>query len=178
MLQASILGPILFNIFLSDLFLVVKNIDFASYAYDNTIYNAGYNTDEVIFSLQKSSKKLFKWFVAYQIKSNIGKCQLIVSTNDIAEIQIADFLIKSSCTEKLLGVNIDSKLNFNSHVDHLCSKACKKLRVIPYMTLEKKMIVMDSFFHRSLNSSPLFRCFIVAIIIIINPSISMKDNYD
>ena len=60
--QWSILGPILLNIFLIDLFLVVQNIDFASYADDNNIYNAGDNIDEVTFFLQESSKKYFKWF--------------------------------------------------------------------------------------------------------------------
>ena len=58
--QGSILGPILFNIFLSDLFLIVQNTDFASYADDNTIYNAGDNIEEVVWFLQESSKKLFK----------------------------------------------------------------------------------------------------------------------
>ena len=57
--QGSVLGPILFIIFLSDLFLVVKNVDFASYADDKTIYDAGDDIDEVIFSLQESSKKTF-----------------------------------------------------------------------------------------------------------------------
>ena len=44
--------------------------------------------------------------------------------------------------EKLLSVNIDSKLNFDCHVNHSCNKANKKLRVLfgvtPYMTLEIK----------------------------------------
>ena len=65
--QRSILGPILFNIFFSDLFLVVQNIEFACYADDNTIYDAGVNIDEVIFSLQESSKKLFKWFASKKL---------------------------------------------------------------------------------------------------------------
>ena len=99
--QWSILGPILFNIFHIDLFLFVQNVDFKSYADDNTIYNAGDNIDEVIFSLQESSKKLFKWFVDNQMKINDKKCQLNVSTNELTKIQIGDFLIKISDSEKL-----------------------------------------------------------------------------
>ena len=94
--QRSILGPILFNIFLSDLFHVMQNVDFVSYADDNTIYDVGDNIDEVIYSLQESSKKLFKWFADNQMKATEDKCQLIVSTNEFTEIQIGDFSIKSS----------------------------------------------------------------------------------
>ena len=50
--QGSILGPILFNIFLSDLFLVLKYIDFACYADDNTFYDIGDSINDVIASLQ------------------------------------------------------------------------------------------------------------------------------
>ena len=46
---------------------------FASYANNNTIYNAGDNINKVIFSLQKLSKKLLKWFFNNQMKSNSDK---------------------------------------------------------------------------------------------------------
>ena len=137
----------------------MQNVDFASYADDNTIYDAGDSIDEVVFSLQESSKKLFKWFTDNQMKTNENKCHLIVSTNELTEIQIGDFSIKNSVNETLLGVSIDSKLNFDSHVNHLCNKTNKKLealaRVTPYMTLEKKKIVMNSFFNAQFYYCPL-----------------------
>ena len=59
----------------------------------------------------------------------------------------------------MLGVNIDSKLYFDFHVNYLRNKANKKLRalarVTPYMTLEKKKIVMNSFFNAQFKNYPL-----------------------
>ena len=60
--QASILGPILFNIFLSDLFLIIDDVDIANYAEDSTIYKEHENIDELIKSLQNAIAKLLKWF--------------------------------------------------------------------------------------------------------------------
>ena len=104
---------------------------------------------------------LHGWFNAraQDIHWKACKCHLIGSTNELADIQIGDFSIKNSVSEKLLGVNIDSKLNFDCHVNHLCNKANKKLRalarVTSYMTLEKKKIVMNSFFNAQFNYCPL-----------------------
>ena len=61
----------------------------------------------------------------------------------------------------MLGVNIDSKLNFDFHDNYLRNKVNKKLwalaRVTPYMTLEKKKIAMNSFFNAQFNYCPLIR---------------------
>lgn len=53
------------------------------------------------------------------MKTNSDKYHLTVSSNDVTKIQIGDFPIKSSSSEKFLGVNFNSKLNFDSHVKHL-----------------------------------------------------------
>ena len=72
--QGSILGPILFNIFLSDLFLIVENIDIANYADDNTIYKEHKNIYDLITALQNPAAKLFKWFSDNQMRGNTDKC--------------------------------------------------------------------------------------------------------
>ena len=60
--QGSILGPPLFNIFLADLFLVLKDVDIANFADDNTPFTSANYIDDLIDSLEKSCSSLFKWF--------------------------------------------------------------------------------------------------------------------
>ena len=92
--------------FLSDLFLVVKDVNFASYADVDTIYQSGRNVDDVINNLQLSAEKLFRWFSDNQMKGNTDKCHLIMSTSNTPELKVGDSLIKTSACEKLLDVKI------------------------------------------------------------------------
>ena len=133
------LGPIFFKHVFSGLLIVVQNVDFASYADDNTVYDAGDSTDEVIFSLQESSKHFFKRLADNQMKSSEDKSLLIISTSVLTEIQLGDFQIKNSVSENVLGVNTDSKLNFDCHVYHLCYKANQKSRALARVTLYKTL---------------------------------------
>ena len=84
--QGSILRAILFNIFLSDLFLIVGDANFASYADGNEICKACDNFDDVITYLQPSSKELCKWLLDNQMKGNTDKHHLIISCNDSSNI--------------------------------------------------------------------------------------------
>ena len=66
--QGSILGLVLFNIFLRDLFLVISDTDSSSYVDYNTAYDSGNIIYDVISSLQKSAEKLFRSFSHNQMK--------------------------------------------------------------------------------------------------------------
>ena len=103
--QGSILGPILFNIFLSDLFLIVDNVDIASYKDDNTIYKEHENIDDLITSLQDVAAKLSKWFSDNQMKGSTDKCHLLLG-KESSEIHIGDSIIESSTCEKLLALKL------------------------------------------------------------------------
>ena len=68
--QGSILGPLLFDIFLADLFFTLNNTEIVNYADDTTPYTVSDNIDDLISSLEKSSKDLLKWFDDNLMKIN------------------------------------------------------------------------------------------------------------
>ena len=142
--HGSVSGPLLFNIFLIDLFFIVENIDIARYANDNTPYISANNVNEVILSLEKATDTLFKRFSDNVMKSNADKCHLLVSTNNAINIKIGNIDANNSTCEKLLGVK------FDYHISELCKKASRKIhalaRVTPYMDISKKLVLMNAFF--------------------------------
>ena len=60
--QGSIVGALLFNIFLADLFFTLNNKEIANYADDTTPCAVSNNIDDLISCLENSSKDLLKWF--------------------------------------------------------------------------------------------------------------------
>ena len=117
--QGSILGPILPNIFLSDLFLFIKNKDLVSYADDTTPYQTEVNSACIIRNLEVLGNTLLNWFKDYSMKANPGKYHLLLSGNDSSKISNGNETISSSKCEKLLGIKIDSHLNFKEHIESL-----------------------------------------------------------
>ena len=102
--QGSILGPLLFNIFLCNLFLFVEEVDIMSYGDDNTPHLCSENID---VTLEKVGKVLFQWFSNSFLKANADKCHLILSTDEPFSINIDNEVIKNS-NKKLLGINLNN----------------------------------------------------------------------
>ena len=124
--QGSILGPLLFNIFLNDIFLFVERTKIVNYADDNTAYAIGKNIEEIFNILIEDTSKLFQWFQVNEMKSNKDKCHHLVSNQKNISLELDNETILSSNSVKLLGITIDNNLNFNEHVSKICDKASQK----------------------------------------------------
>ena len=134
-----ILGPISFNIFLSELFLNISYVKLACYADNNTIYDSRDSIDGFITSFEI---QLFHWFSDNCIKGNNVRCHFIASANDTHYVFGGNSSIKSNSCKSLLGVKTDSRLNFDDHIKDTCKKANEKLkplaRATPFIKTEKK----------------------------------------
>ena len=92
--QGSILGAILFNIFI-DQFLFLHEAQFTSYADDGTPFMVRGNISaDMISALEEIGKKLLIWFSVNQMKLNIDKCHLLPNTQDQNFLKIGNFNIK------------------------------------------------------------------------------------
>ena len=131
--QGSILGPLLFNIYLTDLFYECEESNITIYADDTASYSCARVTQTVISELNS----LTNFFTGSSIiiKGNPGKWNLLLSFKTPTDVSIGDASLKTSTKGTLLGILIDSELSFDQHVSSICSKASKKLHAYALLPL-------------------------------------------
>ena len=147
--QGSVLGPLLFNIFLCDLFLFLTDIDIASYADDNTPYFTRKNIDEVLVDIENASETMFLWFKNNSMKANPEKSYLFLTEEEKHKARVCNNTIESTSSVKLLGIEIDNKLKFDKHVEGVCNKASQKTyalaRLCSPMNFQQRKLLMNAF---------------------------------
>ena len=163
--QGSTLGPLLFNIFINDLFLFISNSSLSNYADDNTLFNFGFNAENTLSSLSFDFKIVKEWYFENYMVLNAGKCYFMCLGKDTEnkDFYFEDTIIEKKEEVKILGVTIDEKLSFNSHIKTLCMKASQKLGALSRMShcLNKteKSLIFNSMIKSHFNYCPLLWMF-------------------
>ena len=158
---SSILGPLLFKIFLNDLFLFISNSSLSNYADDNTLYTFGDNLKKIKDNLRNSFDTMHKWFYENYKVLNAGKCHFMCLGNNTEDetFLFHSFLMENSKEQKILGVIINNKLNFKGHISELCKKASQKIsalsRLSSYLYDSEKKIIFNSIIKSQFSYCPL-----------------------
>ena len=164
--QRSILGPLLFNIFINDIFMIIEQSDICNLADDNTLYSCGERLTEIKENLVSDTKRILNWVRLNSLKVNPEKFQFMILGDKSHHKHILKInLIKVEASDDilLLGITIDKKLTFKQHIENLCRKAQYKLhasrRIGMFLTTEKAKILGNAFIDSQFNYAPLLWMF-------------------
>ena len=164
--QGSILGPILFNIFINDLFMFLKETEICNFGDDNTIYACDKNVENVIYRLKNDIKNVIDWYNANSMVANPDKFQLMFLGKKVDKqicLTVNNLSINLVETVKLLGVVIDNKLNCVEHINNICKVANNKtnalLRIRKYIDVHTAKIYANAYILSAFYYCPMIWMF-------------------
>ena len=158
--QGSVLGPIVFNLFINDLFYIMKT-DICNYADDNTPYTIDMYLDKLMAKLECATKSAMDWFHSNGMKLNSSKCYLFVCGHKYESMicKIDNTQIIETHLVKLLGIQMESELTFNNYLETVCKRASQKLnalsRLCLFIPLHKRKMLIQAFFNSQFSYCPL-----------------------
>ena len=158
--QGSILGPLIFNLYINDLFFTILT-DICNFADDTTPYTIDMTLENLMAKLECAAKSALEWFHFNGMKLNSSKCHLLVCGHkyECMLCKINKTQIIEAHFVKLLGVTIESELTFQHYTETVCKKASQKLnalsRLCAIIPFRKRRILMQAFFISQFSYSPL-----------------------
>jgi len=132
--QGSVLGPVLFLIYINDLSRCSNKLKFVHFADDTTIFYSADNVDEAVNEINVELIRVQDWMYANRLSLNANKTSAMVITDSNAQyassVRISDSDIEFVDQSNFLGVVIDKNLNFKFHVNKCMSSVSKAIGAI------------------------------------------------
>ena len=134
--QGTVLGPLLFNIYINDLRdQIDKNCEVVQYADDTLLLASAPIQRECKTIIEKTVILLTKYFTSLKLQLNPSKTEFILFSrnrnfSESESIKIGNEIITESKSVKYLGVHIDKNLSFQDEVKHLLKKMAGGIKTI------------------------------------------------
>lgn len=163
--QGSILGPLLFLIFINDLPLYLPDqVKADLYADDTTIYDAQTDLNALKSNLQNCLISLHKWCQQNGMLLNTTKTKVMLITTRQKRLHIDDNVLsltydnidlQITTGDKILGINIDENLQWNMHYQAVCKKLSSYLwllsKIQQFLSSEHKLLYYKAYIQPHLN---------------------------
>ena len=137
--QGSILGPLLYLIYVNDIYKATDTNIF-SFADDTTILVSARTNEQLLTKANKALTEINAWFTANKLFLNLKKTQYMTITpsqksipTDTKTLQIANHNIERATSSKFLGLHIDQHLTWKTHIAKTNSKISKAIFAIKQM---------------------------------------------
>ena len=163
--QGSVLGPLLFLLYINDLHNSIKYSKTYHFADDTNLLITGKNFYKLQSNLNKDLKGLYKWLLANKISLNAAKTELVIFrkpswNRPISKIKIAGTRIAPSTNTKYLGIFLDEFLNGSAHCDQLYTKLRRANGMIAKARHHIKHIPehLKTIYHSIFSSHMIYGC--------------------
>ena len=158
--QSSVLGPLLFNIYINDLFYEFTETEVCNFADDTTIYACDNNLKNVIRKLELDNLSAILWFENNYMILNKNKYHFLIFGNTHEQLwaKLGDEIIWESSKEKLRGINLDNNLTFKDHFSTVCKKAGESncfSKVSEIYDFHKRRILLKTLIESKFSYCPL-----------------------
>ena len=112
--QGSVLGPLLFNIFINDLMYISRSSEINTYADDTQFFISGQDPVTIQYSMQADLQSASEWIQSNGMGLNVDKClsMWVGSNSEDLPLQLGNRNLQLRSSMKLLGIMIDNALNF------------------------------------------------------------------
>ena len=147
--QSSVLGPLLFNIYMNHLLYMNELTDARNFPDETTFHKCDSSLEDLVNRLEHDESLAIESIDCNYMKLNQDKCHLIISGHKSEAIwaNIGQTKIWESKKHKLLDVIIDRQLSFDGYIISLCKKAGKKLSALArltnfFLSLEQRELLM------------------------------------
>ena len=129
--QGSILGPILFLIYINDLPNVMNSGSTTLYADDTTLSFSGQNASSLVENVNSELEKVERWTISNRLTINPSKTELLIVTkkksdvDNLQNIQLGSEIIQPVNSCKFLGTYLDDNLDFNENINYILKKIAR-----------------------------------------------------
>ena len=153
--QGSILGPLLFLIYINDL-PQATNLFVKLYADDTFLCAQNSNTSLLEDDVNRELSKVYNWMRSNRLTLNIqkSKCMIITKRKTVLPltIKLNNVELEQCSSYKYLGVIFDKDLNWKPHIDYVCSKVSRSVGGLALLRHRTSLCVLREVFFALIYS--------------------------
>ena len=128
--QGSVLGPLLFLLYINDMHSICKHSSVLHYA-DDTSISFELKTSSATSCLQEDLDAVSSWLAKNKLTINSSKSELLLfRQNKVGSLRINGEVLNVVKCSKNLGVQIENSLTFEKHIDVVCKKVSKLVGLV------------------------------------------------